>query len=121
MYLILKIILFGYKNKDNEFIEKTVEESLRDKHLEFKKFQSYIFSKYKIDIPHFSKNLVEKANEISNINIIEDDIKKAISFIKECQYNAGKDNIECFIFSIDELENEICNVVKYTNNLMKND
>ena len=55
---------------------------LKDMHLEFKIFESYIFRIYKINIPYYDKSLLCQANEIDNINITIDDIKKLFILLK---------------------------------------
>lgn len=110
-YNALKLIVYI-------IIEKSKKDILKDKHFEFKVFESYVFNKYEIYIPNFNENLLTQSNEITNINITADDIKKAISFIKKCQKKAKDDNAKCFIFKIEELENELYSVVKIANNLI---
>lgn len=111
--------LIGYTNKDNKIIKKSKEECLKDKHLEFKIFESYIFRIYKINILYYDKSLLCQANEIDNINITIDDIKKAIYFIESCKESANLENNQCFIFENRELEDEILNVVKFSFELNK--
>ncbi len=62
---------------------------------------------------NYDENLLYQANEIDNINITINDIKKAIYFIESCKRNANLENKQCFIFQAKQLEDEIYNVVKF--------
>lgn len=106
-----KMNFIGYKDKENQLVKKSKEKARKDKHLEFKIHEQYIYHSFHIDIPYFSEDLLLQSNELKNINIIQEDVKKAISFIKECKDNAKIQNIESFIFKKEEIENEIHNVI----------
>ncbi len=62
---------------------------------------------------NYDENLLYQANEIDNINITINDIKKAIYFIESCKQSANLENKQCFIFKTKQLENEIYNVIKF--------
>lgn len=102
----------GYKEKNNNLVIKPECQATKDKQLDFKMFENYIYDKYKIDIPYFEENLAKCSNEIEIINIIDDDVKKAILYIKKCKDNAKFQEKECFIFENIELENEMFNVAQ---------
>lgn len=105
----------GYKNKHNETIKESEEEMLHNKHLDFKKLESYIYKTkiYKADIPIYNEKLSTQANIIKNININSEDVKKAIKYIKTCQNDAACESIEFYIFSIQELQNILEEVTKF--------
>lgn len=109
----------GYKEKNDNIVIKLEEQATKDKQLDFKIFENYIYSKYKIDIPYFNENLAKYSNQIEIINIINEDVIKAISYIKKCKDNAKFQEKECFIFKNEELENEIFNVVEIINKFIK--
>ncbi len=109
----------GYKNIQNEVVKSDKSGTLQDKHIELEKLENYIYNKNKIELPHYESLLLNKSNEIDNINIVNSDIEKAIKIAKESKENSKFEEFDFNILSEEEWENEISNTLDIVKKFIK--
>lgn len=104
-----------YKWLDNTNIELellTGEKVIMDRDLagikykqhDFKVFEKQLIKEKEIETPIFEKDLTDKANLITVININENDVKKVIKYFDYEFYNVNIDN-EYLIYEKEEIDN----------------
>ena len=109
----------GYKNIQDEVIKSDKSATLQDKHIELEKLENYIYNKNKIELPHYESLLLNKSNEIENINIVNSDVEKAIKITKESKENPKFEEFDFNILTEEEWENEISNTLDIVKEFIK--
>lgn len=97
----------GYKNNSNDIVLCTKDEATIAKQEDFKKFDYYLYENYDIQMPTYDESIIGIANEVKQIHIIGDDVKKVVAFLEEEKVAAKTNKRKLDIYKEEELEEEI--------------
>ncbi len=101
----------GYKNNNNDIVLCTKDESTIAKQEDFKKFDYYLYENYDIQTPKYEENIVDIANNIKQIKIIGDDVKKVVKFLEEEKRIAMIEEKKLAVYKEEELKKEVDKVI----------
>lgn len=104
-------VVVGYTNNNNDIVFCTKDESTILKQEDFKKFDYYLYENYDIQIPKYDENIVNIANDIKQIHIIGDDVKKVVKFLEEEKRIAMIEEKKLAVYKEEELKKEVDKVI----------
>ena len=105
--------VIGYFNKNNEFIETDRKGAMKDKQIDFEKFEGYIFRNYEFDMPKYDEKILDNCNILKSVDLNDDDIHKTIEYINNLKQESIVKDENLEIFSIEELDEYIDYSVEY--------